>query len=254
MTDTTAPTNSAETEWTYADIWRDRINETYEDALESVCTKTTFNKSGEAPELAIVEVFNKAADALRCGLPATFSGPELDIVRHLMPAHECHQSYAKRFVLEWLMDQGYSLEAARELASPASIGGQPTMNQPTMPEPADRFSEHCVTPYRSRKKPPVPSLSWYIQDVEDIAATIRDEDGFGIDIDRRRPLVAADLPDLLHPLDAWNCEGSQRVYDDAHVAADLAARLDAVLPRLHELQALLVARSVRAPGDGPATA
>jgi hypothetical protein len=55
--------------------------------------------NGESYDDAERRILTKAADCLRNGVPTTFTGPELDLVRHLMPAHEVHQSGAVRWVL-----------------------------------------------------------------------------------------------------------------------------------------------------------
>lgn len=43
----------------------------------------------------------KAARALRGGETVSLNGEELDIIRHLMPAHAVHQSGAARWVSEF---------------------------------------------------------------------------------------------------------------------------------------------------------
>lgn len=91
----------------YAELWADAINETYADgAAESLVYLCQFDaeEDEKAPDdedmiATIRRVLGKAANALRCGEPATFTGAELDLVRHLMPAHEVHQSGAVRWVL-----------------------------------------------------------------------------------------------------------------------------------------------------------
>jgi len=55
---------------------------------------------GESYQDAERRVLTKAAECLRNGVPATFTSGELDLVRHLMPAHVVHQSGAVRWVLE----------------------------------------------------------------------------------------------------------------------------------------------------------
>jgi hypothetical protein len=84
---------------TYADIWADAINETYDDFIED-CLVSDCRMDGEDYDDTIRRVLYKAADALRGGIPATFTGEELDLVRHLMPAHEVHQSGTRRWVLD----------------------------------------------------------------------------------------------------------------------------------------------------------
>lgn len=89
-------------ELTYAETWADRINETYgPDGAASEPSQwldIDDELDDEDDEAAIRRVLTKAADCLRGGVPATFTGPELDLVRHLMPAHEVHQSLARRWV------------------------------------------------------------------------------------------------------------------------------------------------------------
>jgi len=73
----------------YADKWADRINEAYtnyEDDLD------------DATKADLKRICTKAANCLRGGVPTTFTPEELDVVRHLMPAHEVHQSMARRWV------------------------------------------------------------------------------------------------------------------------------------------------------------
>jgi hypothetical protein len=92
---------------TYAERWADAINETYTDAREDPSGFMSLSymtpdgvQHGEDNDAKVSRVLLQAADALRLGIPATFTGEELDIVRHLMPAHEVHQSGAKRWVLD----------------------------------------------------------------------------------------------------------------------------------------------------------
>lgn len=77
---------------TYADEWRDAINETYDADYQYNLTDFTDEE--------VARILTKAAESLRNGTPVTFTAGELDVVRHLMPAHEVHQSGAKRWVLE----------------------------------------------------------------------------------------------------------------------------------------------------------
>jgi hypothetical protein len=79
---------------TYAETWADAINQTYTDPDETFCGQDFDHDD-------VREVLTKAADCLRDGATHTFTGGELDLVRHLMPAHEVHQSGAKRFLLEF---------------------------------------------------------------------------------------------------------------------------------------------------------
>ncbi|KUH99269.1 hypothetical protein [Mycobacterium sp. IS-3022] len=73
---------------TYADIWRDVINAVYPFARE------------DFSEFDVGAICLKAAECLRDGKTHTFDGDELDIIRHVMPAHEVGQSGAKRWVLD----------------------------------------------------------------------------------------------------------------------------------------------------------
>jgi hypothetical protein len=84
---------------TYAERWADAINETYPDAQEAMSDRLAVDGDEDYDEVER-RALTKAAECLRNGVPATFTAVELDIVRHMMPAHEVHQSYAKRFVLE----------------------------------------------------------------------------------------------------------------------------------------------------------
>jgi hypothetical protein len=71
-----------------------------DEAYEFADTCRMDDGSDETTDAYISRVLRKAADALRNRVPATFTGPELDLVRHLMPAHEVHQSAAARWVSE----------------------------------------------------------------------------------------------------------------------------------------------------------
>lgn len=84
---------------TYAEQWAEAINETYTNADEVVRGFVDFLDC-EDMDAVIRQVLTKAAECLRNGVPTTFTGCELDLVRHLMPAHEVHQSGAKRWVLD----------------------------------------------------------------------------------------------------------------------------------------------------------
>jgi hypothetical protein len=83
---------------TYAEAWADAINETYE-VYESEHSLIGELHDGETIRDAERRILKKAADCLRNGVPATFTGVELDLVRHLMPAHEVHRSGAVRWGL-----------------------------------------------------------------------------------------------------------------------------------------------------------
>ncbi|GBE65997.1 hypothetical protein MFM001_24590 [Mycobacterium sp. MFM001] len=82
---------------TYADLWRDAINETYTDVAADLPIPL---EDGEDYDAATLRILSKAADCLRGGATHSFRGDELDVVRHLMPAHEVHQSLSRRWVLE----------------------------------------------------------------------------------------------------------------------------------------------------------
>jgi hypothetical protein len=86
---------------TYAELWAEEINNTYpaDPALLEIFMDDAAEE-GEDDLAAIRRILGKAAECLRNGIPATFTASELDLVRHLMPAHEVHQSGAKRWVLE----------------------------------------------------------------------------------------------------------------------------------------------------------
>jgi hypothetical protein len=70
---------------TYADQWATAINETYTNARDDY-----FWLSDDE----VLRILRKAAECLRNEIPQTFTAEELDLVRHLMPAHEYHQSGA----------------------------------------------------------------------------------------------------------------------------------------------------------------
>ncbi|QNJ91529.1 hypothetical protein HZU40_09650 [Mycolicibacterium fluoranthenivorans] len=91
------PTDDA----TYAQLWADEINNTYTEPYFTVVT--AFDLTGDQEpdvDAAIQEALIKAAKCLRFGVPATFTHGELEAVRHLMPAHEVHQSMAARWMTE----------------------------------------------------------------------------------------------------------------------------------------------------------
>jgi hypothetical protein len=80
----------------------DAINETYADR-EDFADSTLLDDDvldGESTHDADRPVLTKAAQCLHNGIPATFTEHELDLVRHLMPAHEVHQSGSVRWILE----------------------------------------------------------------------------------------------------------------------------------------------------------
>ena len=86
---------------TYAERWADTINETYVMRWpEGEYLAPEDLQDGETYSDAERRVLNKAAQCLRNGVPATFTGTELDLVRHMMPAHVVHQSGAVRWVLD----------------------------------------------------------------------------------------------------------------------------------------------------------
>jgi hypothetical protein len=95
---------------TYADLWRDAINETYTDRDDLGCVHDCL-RDGEDYEAAVLRILAKAADCLRGGATHSFSGEELDVVRHLMPAHEVHQSAARFWV-----GQNFTAEGAEAKA------------------------------------------------------------------------------------------------------------------------------------------
>jgi hypothetical protein len=77
------------------------VNQTYLDAQSwDYMGAMDAALDGESDPDAERRILTKAAQALRNGVPATFTGPELDLVRHLMPAHAVHQSGAVRWLLE----------------------------------------------------------------------------------------------------------------------------------------------------------
>jgi hypothetical protein len=87
---------------TYAEMWAGEINDTY--AEPEWASFNLLNEGdlqpGEDYREAEKRILGKAAKCLRAGVPATFTAGELDLVRHLMPAHEVHQSGAARWVLD----------------------------------------------------------------------------------------------------------------------------------------------------------
>ncbi len=94
---------------TYAELWADSINDVYdnaEDLLECLVmdSQREIELDGETYDDTIRRVLTKAAQCLRNGVPATFTGTELDLMRHMMPAHEVHQSGSLRWVREMCGD------------------------------------------------------------------------------------------------------------------------------------------------------
>ena len=96
----------AQTTRTYAEAWAEAINETYtDDMCEFLVAVIRGEGEGDGNEdddydSTMLRVLTKAAQALRNGVPATFTGPELDLVRHAMPAHAVHQSGSLRWVAD----------------------------------------------------------------------------------------------------------------------------------------------------------
>jgi hypothetical protein len=91
-----------EDHYTYAEMWADEINETYE------CENDFLGDSRDDGEDAIgaeIRVLRKAAAALRYGRLATFTGGELDFIRHRMPVHQVHQSGSVRWLLDYEEDR-----------------------------------------------------------------------------------------------------------------------------------------------------
>jgi hypothetical protein len=85
---------------TYAEQWADSINNVYDDEYALPLDDDDLEE-GEDYEDAVKRILNRAACALRgYADEVTFTGRELDIVRHMMPAHEVHQSGSVRWVLD----------------------------------------------------------------------------------------------------------------------------------------------------------
>ncbi|SKS04702.1 hypothetical protein [Mycobacteroides abscessus] len=80
---------------TYGEHWKDPINETYGGEY----VMAFHNNIDHNPDVVKVAL-DKAARALREGETVSLNGEELDAIRHLMPAHEIHQSYTRRFYNE----------------------------------------------------------------------------------------------------------------------------------------------------------
>jgi hypothetical protein len=62
---------------TYADTWRDAINETYTDAWDD---QPIPLETGEDYDTATLRILTKAAECLRGGATHSFSGEEPDVV------------------------------------------------------------------------------------------------------------------------------------------------------------------------------
>lgn len=108
---------NADDQRTYAETWADSINETYTDDpydVDVLAGEWLFDSEPFTPDMAgttaephtheevrrfLLLALAKAAMCLRSDVPATFTHPELDLIRHLMPAHVVHQSGSKRWVL-----------------------------------------------------------------------------------------------------------------------------------------------------------
>lgn len=83
---------------TYAEERRDLINEVYDPEYRW--------EQSNLDEQEVQHALRKAAACLRQGAMHTFTGDELDAVRHFLPAHEVHQSMSVRFVREMFDDWG----------------------------------------------------------------------------------------------------------------------------------------------------
>ncbi|TAM63540.1 hypothetical protein [Mycobacterium sp.] len=121
---------------TYADLWRDAINETYTDRDDLGYVHDCL-QDGEDYEAAVLRILTKAADCLRGGETHSFSGEELDAVRHLMPAHEVHQSGARIWVGQNFTAEGAEAKAqfdllAEQLSNIAAMRRQ--LDDSEMPE------------------------------------------------------------------------------------------------------------------------
>jgi hypothetical protein len=83
----------------YAGKWHDKINETYAQDRSGSWDEQQWKS---LPHMRVEEwkVLNRAAECLQDGVAHTFTGPELDLIRHVMPAHEVRHSDAKRWVTE----------------------------------------------------------------------------------------------------------------------------------------------------------
>jgi hypothetical protein len=84
----------------YADLWADATNETYGEVQPDSILSDGDLIDGESLDDTTRRILTKAANCLRNGEPTTFTAGELDLVRHLMPAHEVHQSGAVRWVMD----------------------------------------------------------------------------------------------------------------------------------------------------------
>jgi hypothetical protein len=86
---------------TYAQQWADAINEAYTDCELSDFLTADDKLDGEDDREAERRILTKAARILAGhDFEATFTGPELDAVRHLMPAHKVDRAGALRWVRE----------------------------------------------------------------------------------------------------------------------------------------------------------
>ena len=88
---------------TYADEWRDKINETYTQDTTGSWDDQSWK---DEPDKRNAEwhVLERAAKCLQDNTSDTFTGQELDLIRHVMPAHEADHASAKRWVNENFSD------------------------------------------------------------------------------------------------------------------------------------------------------
>lgn len=91
---------AAGAEPTHAESWAGYIEEAYVDQEPDYFLLDDDLRDGEGYQDAEKRILGDAARCLRGGAPVTFSRAELDLVRHLMPAHIVHQSVAAKWVRE----------------------------------------------------------------------------------------------------------------------------------------------------------
>lgn len=97
----------------HAESWANSINDSYEDQDPMYFLHDWDLEEGETYDDARDRILGQAARALRAGVPVTFSGSELDLVRHLMPAHMVHQSFAARWVQETYGVEGTGMKTSK---------------------------------------------------------------------------------------------------------------------------------------------
>jgi hypothetical protein len=112
-------------EMTYADAYCDEINFAYGDFDYIRETWRDAAADGETGTEAATRILEKAWDAMRGNVPATFDGWELDVIRRTMPAHvDYHQAMqtvegARKWDAEHVAEVGARWDTGRAAAEGA---------------------------------------------------------------------------------------------------------------------------------------